>query len=97
MILAELSILGEREPIICPLSGSPRRFALCPGLECDATGEWYYVRRWWLLCHLWTNEVGESEARPLILVEQELPLCQWTVDMSKPVGRTSTAAVAIEE
>ena len=73
MILAELSLPGEREPIIWPVERITEHFALCPGLECDATGEWHYVPRWWLLCHLWTNEFGESEARTLILVEQELP------------------------
>lgn len=73
MRLAVLTLPGQREPIAWPLERLTEHFALCPGLERDAVGEWHYAPRWWLLCHLWTNDVGESEARPLIAVEQELP------------------------
>lgn len=73
MIVAQLSLPSEREPIAWPVERMAEHFALCPGLEADAAGEWHYVPRWWLLCHLWTNEFGEPEARPLLAVEQELP------------------------
>lgn len=73
MIMVQLSIRSEREPIAWPVEQLTEHFALCPGLERDATGEWHYVPRWWFLCHVWTNEFGEPEARTIMAVEQELP------------------------
>lgn len=73
MTLAQLSLPNEREPIAWPVERLTEHFALCPGLERDASGEWHYVPRWWLLCHLWTSEFGGLEARVLIVVEQQLP------------------------
>lgn len=73
MVLAELTLRDAREPILWPLERLTEHFGLCPGLEQDTWGEWHYVPRWWALCHMWIGEFGVSTARPMMIVEQELP------------------------
>lgn len=73
MVLAGLTPPGWREPIFWPLERLTEHFGLCPGLELDTSGDWHYVPRWWMLCHMWIGEFGVAEARAVMIVEQVLP------------------------